>query len=393
MLPCNGYRSLLLRFLDRTRQTGWGALVWFSVAASVSSFLYAQQADVLPSPPTSGEAVSENPHSTTSPPGAEGREGELNPALALQPAWLISTDSDGNLRQRLKLESNFALGNRARLGILFAQGLISNSSPGGHSEQIRDAAVTTQWHPNAALKIDAVLGVSHATATVDGDGQPVSGNLIPISKVMAHLTPAGKLFKLDLGFERSFYDLSPKLVVNRVIRNQFTVHPELAFADGWRLRELAEIGPMTRPGESNARYNSEFTVGHKLGKASELYSTYGLLHYAHSSNAGYFSPDLVHNLQGGWTSDIDRGAFSLSLDLGLGAGRSREHGTNFGPWGVSGHAGSYLTWTIRDQRELSASYEYYYDQSNPAVQLNPMEASSSAAWHMSVATLSFRWAR
>ena len=35
------------------------------------------------------------------------------------------------------------------------------------------------------------------------------------------------------------------------------------------------MGPMTRAGESNVRYNAEFTAGHKLGKKSELSSTYG----------------------------------------------------------------------------------------------------------------------
>jgi hypothetical protein len=233
-----------------------------------------------------------------------------------------------------------------------------------------------------------MFGVSQLGASVDSDGQSVGPALIPVTKIQAHLTPS-KIAKLDLGFERSVFDLSPLIVSNRVIRNQFTVHPELKLRDGWRLRELAEMGPVTSVGESNVRYNSELTVGHKLGKESELYSTYSILHYARSTNAGYFSPDLVQNMEGGWSTDLDRNALSLSLDLGLGAGHAKEHGTEtFGPWGLSGHTGAYLTWTVRDGADINASYEYEYDQSNPAVQ-----PSTSGAWHMSIVTLSFRWAK
>jgi hypothetical protein len=300
---------------------------------------------------------------------------------------MVSTDSDSNIRHWLKLDGSLAVGSHGRLGLLFGQGFISNSMSPAKPQEIRDAGLTWQWHPSQLLKLEGMLGVSQAGATINADEQPVGLALIPITKIQFHFTPAEKVFKLDLGFDRSIYDLSPQLVANRVVRNQCVVHPEFLLTNGWRVRALAEMGPMTRPGESNARYNSEFTVGHKVGRASELYSTYGLLHYAQASNAGYFSPNLAHNLQGGWTSDIDRGAFSLSLDLGLGAGRAEQHGTGFGPWGVSGHAGSFLTWTIREGRELSASYEYYYDQSSPAV-----ATSTSSDWHMSILTLSFRWA-
>lgn len=96
--------------------------------------------------------------------------------------------------------------------------------------------------------------------------------------------------------------------------------------------------------------------------------------------------DLVHTLQGGWTTDMDRGPVSLTFDLALGAGRSREHGADFGPWGVSAYAGSYLTWTIGDRSELTASYEYSYDKSSP-----PLEPSPSATWRMNAVTVSFRW--
>lgn len=389
------YRFSLPRFLVRTGQRGWGVLLWFSVTASVSISLYGQQGNPVPAQASSAETTPAKhlPLVGVSAP-EDGSEVETNPAVTLQPAWVITTDSDGNLRQHIKLESDFAVGEHGRLGLLFGQGLISNvhSGSSARNEDIRDLGITAQWHPSELLKIDSMVGVSQLGAALDTNGESVGQASIPIGKLQVHFTPSSGIAKVDFGFERSIFDLSPELVANRTVRNQFVLHPELSLRNGWRLRALAEIGPITSVGESNDRYNSEFTVGHKLGKASELYSTYGMLHYAQSTNAGYFSPDLAQNVEGGWSTDLERKAFSLSLDLGLGASHAREHGAGFGPWGVSGHAGSFLTWTIRDRRELSASYEYYYDQSNPAVEVNPATVSPSGAWHMSVVTVSFRWA-
>jgi hypothetical protein len=302
---------------------------------------------------------------------------------------VTTSDSLGNVRQRAKVESDFAVGDSARLGLLFGQGFIYNvlSKSNSNTEKIRDVGVTGQWHPNDIVKFDGMFGVSQAGATVAPDGQTVGQATIPITKVEVHLMPPGEIVKIDLGFKRFIFDLSPQLVANRAVRNDLVLHPQINLPSGWRLRALAEIGPVTMAGDSNARYNSEFTVGHKLGKESELYSTYSVLHYANASNAGYFSPDLVQNMEGGWSTDIDRKALSLSLDFGFGAGHARGHGDTFGPWGLSAHSESDLTWTVRHGREVHTSYEFYYDQSNPGV-----ETSSSAAWHMSVLTLSFRWA-
>jgi hypothetical protein len=365
----------------------WRVLLCLLLAPALP--LYAQRADSI-SPHIPSDAVPEIQTLPANPsPSGDEPEEESNPAAAVEPAWVTTRDSQGNVRQRIKVESDFAVGDEARLGLLFGQGFIRNTLPtsSGGTEAVRDVGVTGQWHPNDVVKFVGMFGVSQADATVDASGQPVRQAVIPITKVQVHLTLPGEIVKADLGFERSIYDLSPQLVANRVIRNQFVVHPEITLPAGWRLRALAEMGPMTRAGESNARYNSEFTVGRKLGEKSELYSTYGILHYAKASNAGYFSPDLVENLEGGWTTDIDHNALSLSLDFGLGAGHAREHGDTFGPWGLSAQAQSYLTWTVHPGHEVRASYEFYYDRSNPGVELSP-----SVGWHMSVLTLSFRWA-
>jgi hypothetical protein len=370
--------------------TVWRLLLWLSVAASVP--VHAQQADSIPLQALSPGVIPAilTPSANPSPPIDES-EGEPNPAVAVEPAWVMTRDSQGNVRQRIKVQNDFAIGDSARLGLLFGEGFINNVLPhsGSTTEHIRDVGVTGQWHPNEVVKVEGMFGISDAGAMVNASDQPVPQAVIPITKVQATITPPGEIIKVDLGFERSFYDLSPQLVANRVIRNQFVVHPAITLPAGWRFRALAEMGPMTSNGQSNARYNSEFTIARKLGKKSELYSTLGLLHYAQASNLGYFSPELVENMQGGWSTDVDRKAVSLSLDFALGAGHAREHGVNaFGPWGLSLGAQSYLTWTVHGGHEVRASYEFYYDQSNPAV-----ASSSAAAWHMSVLTLSFRWAK
>jgi hypothetical protein len=351
----------------------------FFVAASLP--LGAQQAGPGRVTPSSNAGA---PNSSTH--SAES-EHQSNAAVALKPEWVFSSDSSGNIRQFIRLGNDYAIGDHARLGLLYGQSFVYNvdSSP-GTKQEIRDAGVIGEWHPNEVVKLEGMFGISETGATVDAEGQFVPTAMIPISHVQATFTPAGDAFKLDLGFKREIFDLSPELVANRVVRNDIILHPQLGLSSGWRFRELAEIGPVKMPGESNNRYNSESTVARQIGKNSEVYATLSLLHYREASEAGYFSPDLAQNLEGGWSTDLDRKAFSLSLDLGLGSSREREHGDTFGPWGISGHAETDLTWKAGHGRELRASCEYYYDQSTPALELPEAEP-----WHMLILKVSFHW--
>lgn len=351
-------------------------LLCFFVAAPLP--LGAQQAEPGRLTPSSNGDVS-----NSSTPSAESAN-QSNPAVALKPEWVFSSDSSGIIRQFIRLGNDYAVGDRARLGVLYGQGFIYNA--GSKSQKIRDAGVIGEWHPNEVVKFEGMFGVSETGATVDAEEQNVPAAIVPISHVKATFT-AGDVFKLDLGFKRAILDLSPELVANRVVRNDFILHPQLGLASGWRFRELAEIGPVTMPGERNYRYNSESTVARQLGKNSELYTTLSLLHYRQASDAGYFSPDLAQNLEGGWSTDLDRKAFSLSLDFGLGSSREREHGTAFGQWGISGHAETDLKWRVGRGSELRASCEYYYDQSTPALEL-----PQDGPWHMLILTVSFHWA-
>jgi hypothetical protein len=301
---------------------------------------------------------------------------------------MFSSDSEGNIGQFIQVGNDHAIGDRARLGVPYRQGFISNvASPLSiATEEVRDAGVTGEWQPNEVVKVEGMVGVSQTGTTVDTGSETVPAAIVPISNVQATFTPAGDAFKLDLGFKRGIFDLSPQLVANRVVRNDFILHPQLGLDSGWRFRELAEIGPVSMPGESNYRLNSESTVARQLAKNSELYTTLSMLHYRKASDAGYFSPDLAQSLEGGWSTDLDRKAFSLSLDFGLGASREREHGSTFGPWGIAGHSETDLTWRTGHGRELRASYEYYYDQSTPAV-----ESPGDGPWHMMILKVSFRW--
>lgn len=355
-------------------------LLCFFVAASLP--LGAQQAGPARVTPSSNGDTSNASTST-----AES-EKQSNPAVALKPEWVFSSDSSGNIRQFIRLGNDYAIGDHVRLGALYGQSFVYNvgskSSPGTEQE-IRDAGVIGEWHPNEVVKLEAMFGASETGATIDTGGQSVPTAIVPMGHAQATFTPAGDAFRLDVGFKRAIFDLSPQLVANRVVRNDFILHPQLGLSSGWRFRELAEIGPVTMPGESNYRYNSESTVARALGKNSELYTTLSLLHYGAASDAGYFSPDLAQNLEGGWSTDIDRKAFSLSLDLGLGSSRERLHGNTFSSWGLSGHTETDLTWRAGHGRELHASCEYYYDQSTPALE------SQTGPWHMLILTVSFHW--
>lgn len=357
-------------------------LVLFCSFLIITARMHAQQLGSSGAPVLSVEAVG---NSSTS----DDTEKDSNPKAVAEPGWLSTRDSAGNVDQRLNLRSDFAVSDHVRLGLMLGQGFVYNTLANSptRTEQIHEAGVIAQWQPNQVFTFNGMGGVAELNGTVTDSEQAVRQTAIPIANLQIHIAPSGGTVKLDAGFKRSIFDLSPELVANRAVRNDFILHPQINLSSGWRVRGLAEIGPVTSAGESNARYNSEFTVARKLGKASELYSTYGTLHYAKASAAGYFSPDLVQNIVGGWNTDVDRGNVSLSLDFGAGAGHAKNHGADYGPWGLSVQAQSYLTWTLDSGNEVRASYEFYYDQSNPAIATKP----AGGAWHMSVVTFSFHW--
>jgi hypothetical protein len=377
----------------------WGPLPWaaefllptaclallFSVAAPI--IVHAQQTNLI-----SAEAAANIPASAASLPAHNNQstsaEQPEDPSgvVVLAPTWITSSDSSGNIRQHIKVESDYAVGDRVRLGLLYGQSFICDGQASGGNESIRDAGFIGRWRPNERLKLDGMFGVSELGSTTNGDGQAVSQTFIPITNIDGSYTSAEENARIDLGFKRSIFDLSPELVANRVVRNDFVIHPQIGLQSGWRFRELAEIGPVTSAEGNNYRYNSEFTVARKLAKNSELYSTFTTLHYAHASDAGYFSPTMVHNLEGGWSTEVDRKSLVLSLDCGLGAGHAKEHGETFGSWGLSAHTQTDLTWKIRQGRNVHATYEFYYDQSAP-----PLESAQAGPWHMSILTVSFRW--
>jgi hypothetical protein len=297
-------------------------------------------------------------------------------------------DSDGNVRQQMKAESDTAVGHGIRLGLTFGWNFVYNTqAPELHTEAYWDTGVTARWKANKTLQLDAMLGASRAAATTSFDGEPIPA-ATTTAKLIAHLTPHGEDIVIDLGFNRQLFSLSPLILMNRVVRNDFVVRPQFALPSGWRVRGLAEVGPLRGTNDRNARYNSEFTVAHVLGKNSEVYSSCGILHYAQASEAGYYSPNLVHTLEVGWSREIETRPLSLSFEIAAGTGHAQEHGQTFGPWGASLRVQSDLAWKIRPGGEVLASFEYDYNQFNPAVQ-----ESTSQAWSMTFLTVSFRWGK
>lgn len=375
---------------NRTSATVWAPSqfvrrwAWFLLACLATPvLLFAQEPDstVKDAPRTASAKAS----SETAP------ETELDPQATLQPWSFLTLDSDGNVRQQYKMEGDHGVGHQVRIGLMLGQTLVHNvliSGSSGSSEQYADAGVTGHWHPNQVVKFEGMVGASRAPATVNANGQSVPAALIPITNLMAHLTPAGDSVVIDAGFNRAVYSLSPQLVANRIVRDKFVLHPQVGLPSGWRFRELFEAGPMTGPGERNARYNSEFTVARGLGKNSELYASFEYLHYAKATDSGYYAPDQEQAFEGGWSQDIKRTPFLVSLEFAAGTGHSKEHQDAFGPWGLSLRAQADFAWTVRHGRELHASYEYDYNQFNPAT-----VTSTPGPWSMTALTVYFRWSK
>ncbi|MGH9643266.1 MAG: hypothetical protein ACRD3Q_12695, partial [Terriglobales bacterium] len=277
-------------------------LLWFCLAGSLP--IHAQQNPVsLPMPwvgvPTAIHAASANSATRVA-----ALKVEPNSSASAKPPWQITRDLTSGINQRTQAQRDLAVGDSIRLGLLVGRSLRYNTLPesSGGVEQIRDARLISQWRPSEALKVDGVFGFSQVGVSIGAGGQAPRQAVMPIMQLQAHLTPRGDLVKIDLGFNRYVYDLTPQLVANPAIRNDFVIHPEIHLPSGWEVRALAEMAEATSAGGSNARYNSELTLAHDLGKASEIRADFGSLRNALAGNTAYYSPARVQNLAGGWTT-------------------------------------------------------------------------------------------
>lgn len=311
------------------------------------------------------------------------------PSPTWTPSAMISRDSDGNVRERVQMETEAGFGDHVRVGVQLGQRWIGSAYPqfGIRTEKVRDVAGTFQWKPNLVLHLTAQGGMTQALETFWEDGDINPEARIPVGRFQARITPPGGWLLLDLRFNRSLFDLSPLLVANRVIRNEVVARPEFTLPAGWRLRGLLETGPMTSGSERNLRYATESTLGHMLGSKSEIYGTYSTLRFQKPSEVGYYAPNLVQTIEAAWRTDIDRTDFSISLDFGIGRGRARDHGDSFGPWGQSLRAETYASFLVSEGRELRFSAEFYSNQFNPALAASPAWKYTS----VSAAFLVSRW--
>lgn len=342
--------------------------LWLCLAGPVG--VQAQQANSLPLQ-TSWNGV-------VSPIRAVGlnaptRAGELdNSFTGLKPAWIITRELGSGADRRTQAQRDLAVADSFRLRLLISRSLHYNEQPEsiGGTEEIRNARVASQWHPSDVLKFDGVFGFTQVGAAFGGGGQLVRLAVMPITQMQAHFTPRGDAVKVDFGFNRCLYDLRPRLAATPVLRNDFAIRPEIHLPSGWNVSGRAETAQAASAAGSYAHYDSEITVAHELGKSSELHSTFGSLRNVQPDSTASFPPAVVpnnvQNLAGGWTTDLSRQAFKLSLDFGAGVGHERNHGENFRPWGLSLEADSDLTWKFRSGHEMRASYEFYYDPSEPS---------------------------
>lgn len=303
-------------------------------------------------------------------------------ATAAEPSYSFSRDSDGDVRQRIQLGGDATIRNDLRLGMTIARESVADND---FQEQFSEFGVLARWRPKAAVNVSATAGAIRAQATSDRDGVSIWEAVIPVAGLRARVVSPGGLAQLDAQFSRNLVDATPLLVANRVVRNEIQMRPELSIAPRVHLRAVGALGAIDGTGDQNSRYLLGFGGGLNLGEGAELTANYSQLHYDHSTQAGYFAPDLVQTMEAGWRMEVDRNLMSLSLDCGAGAGRVRKHMAEYGPWGPSLRANSLLSFGFGHGRELRFEMELYNTQLSPRL-------APASAWRYASATVGLRWA-
>jgi hypothetical protein len=304
-------------------------------------------------------------------------------------SYAFTSDSDGNLRHITRFTSDVKANGRAQVKFFVGETRLHNSRELGqiyHAERFRSVGARAAWKTGSTFSVDGEASLVGLPDTTWPDGDSINGQHTVTGTAFARFKPSSESMFVDLGFHRTVHDLTPELVMNRVLRNEAQVRTGVVLPSGWRWRGRGDIGVMTGTGEWNRYYNVETTLAHNLGKNSEWNVAYGDMHYNKESWMGYYSADRVQTLEGGWSTELQRSALGVAADTGIGLGRSKEHHDVYGPLGLSLRGQVDLKWRFSHDRELWLTGEYYYNQFNPALQLSP-----AAGWSMTCLSVSFHW--
>jgi hypothetical protein len=305
-----------------------------------------------------------------------------------------SGDSDGNSSIRAGVVAESPLLGPVRLGVVAGRDEVHDAA---YTARLRQLHVRSTWQLGTRLRIESALGATFMdqlaapaettlfpTTPGRGRGAADRSRALASGQIRARWrNPAGSAL-LDLRGQHGLLSATPRLLASEVKRSEVRALVQVP-----ALRPIALRG-MGRAARLSALEGINYRTGvgagmAVLGPAGELSATVHEIRYARPSAAPYASPRLAQLVEAGSYLELERGAWTVALDIGAGLQRRADHGASLGKWVRALRAYALAIARLAPGREVRLELEA---EDSPLSN----EAAVGAGWRYASASLALRWA-
>jgi tetratricopeptide (TPR) repeat protein len=300
-------------------------------------------------------------------------------ALALQPYYGTSTDSDDNDRTGFGLKADWPLTRRSRWGVHYENIEVENPSASAAADEL---ALSVNWWPRHTFRLDALAGVSR----LDGEVPDQNSTDHSLLRLNARWRSPSDGFQAALKVTRYPLTSTPGLVAEPVEFEEYKATFEFPISGPYRFRVQGKEAELESNIDLNERSGYQLGLVYRWRPAVEFNTTFSQLRFDAPTLAGYFAPRRVETIEiGTYFEYWGLWPFSLAVDAGLGLQRVARHGEPFSDASGTFRLWTILSWALKPGVNLNLEIEHE-DSEISATALSP-----TANWEYTSVVLSLRF--
>ncbi|MGB5081113.1 MAG: tetratricopeptide repeat protein [Burkholderiales bacterium] len=284
--------------------------------------------------------------------------GRLDDALAesassLRPYIGRSEDSDKNEITRGGLDGDWQFTERSRLGVHAERAEVRDPSSSGTADEF---ALSANWRPLSALKLDGLAGV----ARLDADQLGRNASSHPLRRLRLRWRSPAEGPAVELRIGQNPLVATPGLVAQPVELEEIKGSFELPLSGPFRAHARGQRGRLEAATDVNHRSGYQFGPVYRWQPAAEVGVFYSELGYEHPTAGGYFAPRRAQTVELGTYLEYE-GLSPLAFALDAGAGRQRvqKQGEDLRDWIATYRLWALVAWTLKPGVRLELELEHY----------------------------------
>jgi hypothetical protein len=262
-----------------------------------------------------------------------------------------SDDSDENRITRWGLDADWQFTERSRLGVHAERADVSDPVDSGTADEF---ALSANWRPLSALKLDGLAGI----ARLDSDAPGEKATSHPLRRLRVRWTSPAEGPALELRIALNPLIATPGLLAQPVELEETKGRFELPLAGSFRARARGQIGRLESATDVNRRSGYQFGPVYRWRPAAEFGMAYSELGYEHPTTAGYFAPRRVRAIELGTYFEYELWPLAFALDAGAGRQRVARQDEAAGDWIGTFRLWALASWTLKPGVRLELEFEH-----------------------------------